>query len=123
MSFLTANDCFAVFREPDGSRACVCMRCLLTVAVGTNKAELQRNEVEHFCRECGLGGIDVATRFCLQTATPEPDFTRRSGTESVCMWCYATIRVKTPDLLENEEHIHASVCIQRPDSPFRNQPK
>ena len=50
---------------------------------------------------------------------PKPEFTRRSETESICMWCFATIRVITPDLLANEEPEHAVNCIQRPDSPLR----
>ena len=50
---------------------------------------------------------------------PEPDFTRRSSTESICMWCYLTVRAIKPELLEIEERIHSSSCIQRPDGPFR----
>ncbi len=52
---------------------------------------------------------------------PETEFTRRSGTESICMWCYATVRVKMADDLTSEEHEHAAICIQRPDSPFRKR--
>ncbi len=49
-------------------------------------------------------------------AKPEPEFTRRSPTESICMFCFMTVRVKRPEHLEQDERLHASVCIQRPDS-------
>ena len=44
----TASDYFRVFREPDGTLACICMRCLLTVARCTNKDHLEI-EAEHLC--------------------------------------------------------------------------
>ena len=50
-----------------------------------------------------------------KTSESEPEFTRRSDTESICMWCFMTVRVTTPDDLANEEREHAATCIQRPE--------
>ncbi len=51
---------------------------------------------------------------------PDPQrFTRRSETESVCMLCFLTIRVDRLITLEEEEDIHADVCLMRPDSAVR----
>ena len=52
----------------------------------------------------------------------EPDFTRRSDTESICMWCYLTVRVRRPEELANEEREHAATCRDRPDSRY-HKPK
>jgi hypothetical protein len=62
-------------------------------------------------------GAAVAT----QPAKPEPEFTRRSGTESICMHCFITIRVKAPELLANEEREHLAICLQRPDARYPKQ--
>ena len=48
-------------------------------------------------------------------ANPQPEYTRRSDSESICMWCYVIIRVAKPEDLANEEREHASICQERPD--------
>jgi hypothetical protein len=48
-----------------------------------------------------------------QPAKPEPEFTRRSKTESICMRCFATVRAKRPEFLDREERLHAATCKQR----------
>jgi len=50
MGFVTAEDCFLLFHEPDGSLACVCMRCLLTVAMANDRNELERVARKHVCK-------------------------------------------------------------------------
>ena len=51
---------------------------------------------------------------------PDPQkFTRRSETESVCMFCFATIRTDRFVPLEEAEDIHADLCLLRPDSAVR----
>jgi len=52
---------------------------------------------------------------------PQPEFIRRSDTESICMWCFMTLRVKQPEHLKQDELLHASLCIQRPDGPIRRK--
>ena len=49
----------------------------------------------------------------------EIGFIARSETESVCQLCYATVRATEHLSLEEAEHNHAAVCLQRLDSPFR----
>jgi len=51
----------------------------------------------------------------------EPEFIRRSETESICMHCFLTIRVKMPELLANEEREHRAICLQRPDAGYPEQ--
>lgn len=40
-------------------------------------------------------------------------FTRRSETESICMFCFATLRSEYPDLLHLEERLHVMSCFSR----------
>lgn len=35
--------------EPDGSWACICAHCLLTLARGKNESELHRDIAQHIC--------------------------------------------------------------------------
>ena len=42
------------------------------------------------------------------------DFTRRSESESICMYCYATVRVTEEESLESAEKDHAFICLQWP---------
>lgn len=48
------------------------------------------------------------------TRKPERDFTRRTDTDSICMRCFLTVRVKVPEELAKEERIHARECSHRP---------
>ncbi len=55
-------------------------------------------------------------------ANPDPrpnNFTRRSETESTCMFCFLTIRADRYTPLQEAEEIHADVCLMRPDSAVR----
>jgi len=49
----------------------------------------------------------------------KPQFTRRSETESICMYCFQTIRTDRYAPLEYVEDIHADVCLQKPTSCVR----
>jgi hypothetical protein len=53
------------------------------------------------------------------TLDPEPKFTRRSEKESICVYCFLTIRADSYTPLEYVEDIHADVCLVRPDSAVR----
>ena len=44
-----------------------------------------------------------------------PEFMPRSLTESICMYCFLTVRVKRPEDLANEECEHGASCIERLD--------
>lgn len=44
----------------------------------------------------------------------QSDFTRRSDTESVCLYCYATVRSDYADLLRLEERLHLIICTAAP---------
>lgn len=44
-------------------------------------------------------------------------FTRRSETESVCNFCFVTLRADRYMPIEVSEEIHADVCLLRLDSP------
>ena len=50
---------------------------------------------------------------------PQSKFTRRSDTESVCIFCCLTVRADQYTKLEDVEEIHADVCLVRPDSAVR----
>jgi hypothetical protein len=52
---------------------------------------------------------------------PESEFVRRSKTESICMHCFFTIRVKMADDLVNEEREHLAICLQHPDARYSRQ--
>ncbi len=54
---------------------------------------------------------------------PEPEFTRRSASESICMYCYATVRETVWENLEAAERLHASVCLQWPRPPIQEPPQ
>jgi len=49
----------------------------------------------------------------------EPEFTRRSETESVCTCCSQSIRADRYTPLEYVEDIHADVCLMRLGSAVR----
>lgn len=52
------------------------------------------------------------------TFDPRPSFSRQSDKESICMFCFLTIRADRYTPLEEAEDIHADVCLVRPDSPL-----
>ena len=54
-----------------------------------------------------------------ENADLQPPFTRRSEQESVCMFCFLTIRADRYLPLEVAEDIHADVCLSKPNSPVR----
>jgi hypothetical protein len=49
----------------------------------------------------------------------KPQFTRRSEAESICTYCFTTVRTDRYTPLEEAEDIHADVCLQKPNSPLR----
>ena len=50
---------------------------------------------------------------------PLPAFTRRSETESICMYCFASVRADRYLALREAEEIHADVCLMKPTSALR----
>jgi len=50
---------------------------------------------------------------------PNSQFTRRSETESICMFCSLTIQGDRYASVEEAESIHSDLCLMRPDSPVR----
>jgi hypothetical protein len=56
---------------------------------------------------------------CNTNPDPQPTFTRRSEKESVCVFCFLTIRSDDYTTLQDAEEIHADVCLVRPDSAVR----
>jgi len=58
----------------------------------------------------------------MSAPTPVPDapFTRRSETDSVCMYCFATVRVPLGESLSLEELLHSAVCPAMPDDVRRS---
>ncbi len=48
--------------------------------------------------------------------SPENQFTRRSEIESICMFCFITVRSTTPAYLELAENVHSRTC-PRPRQP------
>jgi hypothetical protein len=56
---------------------------------------------------------------CNTNSDPQPTFTRRSEKESVCVFCFLTIRSDDYTTLQDAEEIHADVCLVRPDSAVR----
>jgi hypothetical protein len=54
-----------------------------------------------------------------QNPDPQPTFTPRSEKESICMFCYLTIRADKYLPLKAAEEIHADVCLAKPGSPVR----
>ncbi len=54
----------------------------------------------------------------LDNRDQQPRFTRRSETESICMFCFGTVRTDRYVPLEDVEDIHADVCLVRPDSTW-----
>ncbi len=50
---------------------------------------------------------------------PSPKFTRKSETESICMFCFSTVRGDQYKTLEDAEDIHVNICLLRPDSALR----
>ena len=56
-------------------------------------------------------------------SSQEPDknsqFTRKSERESVCMYCFQTVKTDRYAPLEKAEDIHADVCLNKPTSPPR----
>jgi len=49
----------------------------------------------------------------------KPEFTRQSEKESICMYCFQTIRTDGYAPLEYVEDIHADVCLARQNFPAR----
>jgi len=49
----------------------------------------------------------------------KPTFNRRTETESICMFCFLTIRADRYTSLADAEEIHADVCLARPGSAVR----
>ncbi len=45
--------------------------------------------------------------------TPEKEFTQRSETESICMFCFATVRSRIPEHLRLAQDVHSQVCPAR----------
>ncbi len=54
-----------------------------------------------------------------ENSNPQPKFTRRSETESICTSCFLTIRTDRFVPLEEAENIHADVCLVGQPSPAR----
>jgi len=50
---------------------------------------------------------------------PQPTFTPRSETESVCNFCSRNIRADKYVPLKDAEDIHADMCLAKPTSPVR----
>lgn len=50
---------------------------------------------------------------------PNPRFSRKSETESICMCCFLTVRADRYTTLEDAEDIHREVCLLREGSPVR----
>jgi hypothetical protein len=44
----------------------------------------------------------------------DEDFTRRSETESICMYCFAKVRVTKHEPLESAERDDAFICMEWP---------
>jgi hypothetical protein len=42
---------------------------------------------------------------------PNQDFARRSDTESICLFCFATVRSQYPEFLDLEEQLHLLGCF------------
>ena len=53
------------------------------------------------------------------TLDSTPTFNRRTETESICMFCFVTIRSDRYTSLADAEEIHADVCLARPGSAVR----
>ena len=49
---------------------------------------------------------------------PSCDFTPRSQTESICIYCYATVRSETPDALTLYEELHRRICPIHSRPPY-----
>ncbi len=45
----TAN--YQIFEEPNGTLALICKRCLLTIAMGTDRDDLQAFATKHVCEQ------------------------------------------------------------------------
>jgi hypothetical protein len=87
------------------------MRVLDAAPIGSNTQCQQWGLPRVFrgspCDGVLLGEALSAGQPLLAMSTPssklQPEFTRRSPTESICMRCFLTIHVKRPDDLANEE--------------------
>lgn len=55
-------------------------------------------------------------RMSTSSSTPDAEFTRRSPTVSICMYCCVTVRVKLHESLAVAEREHISECSERPAS-------
>jgi hypothetical protein len=47
----------------------------------------------------------------VSAPSPETPFKRQSETESICMYCFATIRSRSPETLGLEEELHRRSCF------------
>jgi hypothetical protein len=54
-----------------------------------------------------------------QQSDTNSQFTRKSDKESICMYCFLTIRSDRCTPLGEAEDIHADVCLQKPLSCVR----
>jgi hypothetical protein len=54
-----------------------------------------------------------------ESTDTKPEFTRQSERESICMYCFQTIRTDGHVPLEYVEDIHADVCLARQSYPAR----
>ena len=54
-----------------------------------------------------------------QSPPLNPEFTRQSETESVCVHCRGTVKTDRYAPLEKAESIHSDVCLHKPASPVR----
>lgn len=50
---------------------------------------------------------------------PSQEFTPKSETESICTYCFQTIRTDRYTPLEEVEDIHADLCLHKPRSCVR----
>ncbi len=48
-----------------------------------------------------------------------PQFTRKTETESICRLCFLTVKGDRYASIQEAERIHADVCLMRPGSPVR----
>jgi hypothetical protein len=44
---------------------------------------------------------------------PENEYTLRSEIESICMFCFATVRSRIPEQLRLAQDVHSQVCPAR----------
>ena len=50
-----------------------------------------------------------------QQSDTNSQFTRKSDKESICTYCFQTVKTDRYAPLEKAEDIHADVCLSKPD--------